>query len=507
MDASINEVTTRIGKLEQRVGAIKEEKEMPAGAVAERSVAEDVVAGAAERSTAEDMVGSAAEGSISGDVLGGAGPQDMLLGELAARVDAQLDNLQRKIGALEQVAEHRAKTPSGSFPDGVLERLAAVERRLAAGSQGGVSPVSAGERGGELLAPIGEQGGPLAPIGEQGGLPVNILQSLQHELESAKARIELQLGQSLDAKTAAVDQRLTEVAAEVHGRVSEIEVAFQALQAEKEEPASASRELALDAPLPVLMEDFQVLCDKVGVMEPKVQQAGDSVGALEQQLQHAGASAVAMEQKLQETAASAVVMEQKLQETAATAAAAMAATGASAEEKKASEKKQEERMSAMWSELAGHAEAAAVRADGLERGLMSRIEKIETDTMAMLQEQQGKKKDAEMQLKKSMEWVNWRISWLEWATQGEKRSFARSVDQKAFLPSPPPNTIAAAGFSQPITEDMELWTRDRNTGKPRLRRELNAPPQGFADASNGPNGPIGTLRGTASAGRLPRLTQ
>ena len=76
---------------------------------------------------------------------------------------------------------------------------------------------------------IGSQAG-----GGQAAIPTNILDGLQHELESAKARIELQLGQELDAKTAALERRLAETVASspnpwgsvveaLEGRVLEVE--------------------------------------------------------------------------------------------------------------------------------------------------------------------------------------------------------------------------------------------------------------------------------------------
>merc|ERR1711953_619076 len=81
----------------------------------------------------------------------------------------------------------------------------------------------------------------------------------------------------------------------------------------------------------------------------------------------------------------------------------------------------------------------------------------------------------EKDLVKHLEWLNWRISWLEWATNGEKRSFSRPLDAKAVLPSPPPLTNVAPNFSQPITEDVELWARDSN-GRQRLRRPMQVTP-------------------------------
>lgn len=63
-------------------------------------------------------------------------------------------------------------------------------------------------------------------------------------------------------------------------------------------------------------------------------------------------------------------------------------------------------------------------------------------------------------MQKQSEWFAWRIAWLEWATTGEKRSFARAL--------PPPFTPAATCFKQPLTEDSELWAQEK--GRQRLRR-------------------------------------
>merc|ERR1712146_268058 len=77
-------------------------------------------------------------------------------------------------------------------------------------------------------------------------------------------------------------------------------------------------------------------------------------------------------------------------------------------------------MSAMWSELSAHAEAGAVRGDALEKNLVSRIEHIESSVINMNTDM--KRSDQSLEFKKSMEWMNWRISWLEWATSGESEA-------------------------------------------------------------------------------------
>jgi len=372
----------------------------------------------------------------------GGAPQEALLGELASRVDAQLDVLQRKISTLEQLAERRPQS---------------------SGSQNG---------------------------GGQVGIPTNILEGLQHELESAKARIELQLGQELDAKTAALERRLAETVASspnpwgsvveaLEGRVLEVEATVGALRsavesgeaaAESRDAARTSREIVFDEVAPpeceiVSPEQFRTLSEKVELLDPQLRQA-------------------------MSTADQAVSAAHEV------AAAAAAAASEAAKQKTLAERQQEARLNSMWSELSAVTEAGAVRGDAVEKNLMTRIETIESSVVNMNTDL--KKADQSLEYKKSMEWMNWRISWLEWATGGEKRSFARPIDSKAVFPSPPPATIAAACFSQPITEDVELWARDRKTGQQRLRRDLNT---GAKYTDYTPKG------NSASLGRLPRLTQ
>jgi len=172
------------------------------------------------------------------------------------------------------------------------------------------------------------------------------------------------------------------------------------------------------------------------------------------------------------------------------------------------DRKSEDRLASVWKELMGHAETAATRADKLERNLFQRMETSEKQIQDIIQkakDDEGAKKIAE--LIKQMEWVNWRISWLEWATNGEKRSFSRPVDAKSVLPSPPPSTITAPGFNQPITEDVELWAR-QTQGQQRLRRRIQMLPNGpdlnqFAPPS--PEHGQRPLGGSRSAVQLPSI--
>eukprot|EP00435_Cladocopium_sp_Y103_P052574 s382_g16.t1 len=123
--------------------------------------------------------------------------------------------------------------------------------------------------------------------------------------------------------------------------------------------------------------------------------------------------------------------------------------------------KNESRLEAVWTELQRHAEAAATRADRLEQSLTQRVVHLEQATTILVKAEEHTR-SLEQDMQKQSEWFAWRIAWLEWATTGEKRSFARAL-------LPPPSTPAATCFKQPLTEDSELWAQEK-TGRQRLRR-------------------------------------
>jgi hypothetical protein len=360
------------------------------------------------------------------------------------------------------------------------------------------------------------------------GLSPNILESISHELGSAKARIELELGQAVDEKMKHLEERLGQA---IDGKLGERSLEVSSGIAGTGESGSTIAGL-LD--IEAQVRDFR------SSVENQIQNVENRLLALEgtmtddkpahdsgdaslsrEDLQseiHAVVERMGnMERMLQEVAASPVFNNQSFLTAAEPHANAEGNLEARAQEMKSNmDSVQSE---AMWKELTEHAQAAAVRADALERSLMMRIEKIESSLVNILshglsdpglqrKSSPPEKDDDSFKFGKSIEWLNWRISWLEWATNGEKRSFGRSVDHRAVWPShltgdpPPTYTRIAASFSQPVTEDMELWARDPRTGVQRLRRNLRPQPQGFADTSNGPHGP---LRSSASLGRLPRL--
>lgn len=172
--------------------------------------------------------------------------------------------------------------------------------------------------------------------------------------------------------------------------------------------------------------------------------------------------------------------------------------------------KNESRLEAVWTELQRHAEAAATRADRLEQSLTQRVVHLEQATTILVKAEEHTR-NLEQDMQKQSEWFAWRIAWLEWATTGEKRSFARAL-------LPPPSTPAATCFKQPLTEDSELWAQEK-TGRQRLRRAPlnNMPNVGAANerslavsspsmsiSSSAPDLQISPARGQ-SATRLPEI--
>eukprot|EP00747_Dinoflagellata_sp_TGD_P222476 gnl/TRDRNA2_/TRDRNA2_94181_c1_seq1.p1 gnl/TRDRNA2_/TRDRNA2_94181_c1~~gnl/TRDRNA2_/TRDRNA2_94181_c1_seq1.p1 ORF type:complete len:566 (+),score=121.76 gnl/TRDRNA2_/TRDRNA2_94181_c1_seq1:3-1700(+) len=174
------------------------------------------------------------------------------------------------------------------------------------------------------------------------------------------------------------------------------------------------------------------------------------------------------------------------------------------------DKRSEARMEAAWRELTGHAQAAAMRAEVLERNLVQRIEKTESTLVSILAELEASKQDdlreefrrLAQQVTSMLEWLKWRISWLEWATNGEKRSFGRPQvgDRLSGSPGPaPPHTATATAFGQPLSEDIELWAREPG-GKTRLRRKPIK--LGIMDGTTKPDLPADTVVKSSS---LPAL--
>jgi tetrahydromethanopterin S-methyltransferase subunit B len=171
------------------------------------------------------------------------------------------------------------------------------------------------------------------------------------------------------------------------------------------------------------------------------------------------------------------------------------------------DKRTETRLTTVWAELIQHTQSAATRADALERGLVERFERQESSLKNVVKQLDGNKKDGGSigHLQKQLEWIVWRVTWLEWATGGEQRSFGRPLDHKAL--QPPPGTVSATAFQQPITEDVELWARDpRTLGPQRLRRApvktTRAHLGGRPQTAQGGGGAPGTSQST---GRLPTL--
>jgi len=135
----------------------------------------------------------------------------------------------------------------------------------------------------------------------------------------------------------------------------------------------------------------------------------------------------------------------------------------------------ESRLTSVWKELKKYADSAATRADRLEQHMGGRVGKLET-TWAEFLDKKKTEKELEEKLKelaKLIEWLTWRITWLEWACKGEERGFGRPLDEKDIMHVPPPGTVAATAFAQPLTEDCELWARAGSSQ--RLRRPMPTP--------------------------------
>merc|ERR1712194_413945 len=158
------------------------------------------------------------------------------------------------------------------------------------------------------------------------------------------------------------------------------------------------------------------------------------------------------------------------------------------------DKRSSDRLASVWKELKNYADGAATRADQLERNTSSRMDKMEANVKIFMNKRSDESEYVkEKDLVKHLEWLNWRISWLEWATSGEKRSFSRPLDSKAVMPCPPPGTNCAPVFSQPITEDVEMWARQKD-GTQRLRRRMPAPNDPGPSAHSRSHGQLPTLR-------------
>eukprot|EP00928_Gymnodinium_smaydae_P070957 TRINITY_DN5467_c0_g2_i1.p1 TRINITY_DN5467_c0_g2~~TRINITY_DN5467_c0_g2_i1.p1 ORF type:complete len:1039 (-),score=295.30 TRINITY_DN5467_c0_g2_i1:47-3163(-) len=180
------------------------------------------------------------------------------------------------------------------------------------------------------------------------------------------------------------------------------------------------------------------------------------------------------------------------------------------------DKRFETRLTAVWTELTQHARAAAVRADALEKALVERLDKHDASIAFLLKDAEDRAKERELiqKMARQIDWLNWRISWLEWATGGEKRGFARPQDVKTLTTQ----TAAATAFGQPLTEDVELWAREPVGGRQRLRREplnvrgsVRTGPTGTglmrdprATGEAGSDEPL-MMHGSRSTGKLPSL--
>jgi len=184
----------------------------------------------------------------------------------------------------------------------------------------------------------------------------------------------------------------------------------------------------------------------------------------------------------------------------------------------------ESKFKALRKEIASNAKAATSRMDSLERGLTRRVEKAEATTgkidqiehtmlrrVEKLEEgvarlhREGETKTLS-ELSKQCDWLQWRMSWLEWSADGEKRSFGRPLDDKA-IPAPGRSAALSQSPVHPLTEDAELWAREPS-GRQRPRRRLRtqqSPPRAPSVETGSPQERSSSIRATRSDSRLPTL--
>lgn len=184
----------------------------------------------------------------------------------------------------------------------------------------------------------------------------------------------------------------------------------------------------------------------------------------------------------------------------------------------------ESRLETVWQELRSHSEAAAERARETEARLRVRVEQAEHGSAraldaitTKLQSHGGNcgaccsccPKAEPGHLRKQLEWLNWRITWLEWATGGQKRSFGRPLAAGALAALPPPVTPAATSFCQPLAEDFEMWAREPAGHVRPRRRNTSSPPEPPPLSTSASSPIIGAAGQRVLAGRppLPAVTR
>lgn len=129
------------------------------------------------------------------------------------------------------------------------------------------------------------------------------------------------------------------------------------------------------------------------------------------------------------------------------------------------DRRSESRLASVWKELRGLAESAAIHTNNIERNLSLRIEKIEKGSVGAGASTSTDCRFTE-NMSKQLESLAFRLSWIEWGTSGEKRSFGRPLLQ--------PSSTNKTGFPQIPSDDSEMLAREPS-GQMRPRRKMQLP--------------------------------
>jgi len=126
------------------------------------------------------------------------------------------------------------------------------------------------------------------------------------------------------------------------------------------------------------------------------------------------------------------------------------------------DRRNESRLTSVWKELKGFTDAATAHTNSIERSLLSRIDKNDKSLVGACAGVNCRFTEANA---KQLESMAFRMSLLEWSTNGEKRSFSRPL--QASLASSAPSLPA-------LSDDSELWAKEPS-GQLRLRRKMQLP--------------------------------
>lgn len=132
------------------------------------------------------------------------------------------------------------------------------------------------------------------------------------------------------------------------------------------------------------------------------------------------------------------------------------------------DRRNESRLTSIWRELRSLAEVAAARADKLERRLCQRLEVLERQRPVG----GGRPERFTEEMAKEFESMKFRLSWIEWATSGEKRSFSRPLHPQAA--GNQGSSVGTCSLPAVLAADSEVWAREPS-GRVRPRRRLQVP--------------------------------